>query len=73
MQVDHVVCTFCGCDCDDIIVTVEGDHITKAQNACVLGQAWFLNHGAPSDLPAARIEGKAATLEFLADFLLIAR
>jgi formylmethanofuran dehydrogenase subunit B len=63
MQVDHVVCAFCGCDCDDISVTVEGDRITKAKNACVLGKAWFLNHGTPSDLPPARIEGKPVSLE----------
>jgi formylmethanofuran dehydrogenase subunit B len=63
MQIDHVVCAFCGCDCDDISVTVEGDRITKAKNACVLGKAWFLSHGTPSDLPVARIEGKPASLE----------
>ena len=63
MQVEHVVCAFCGCDCDDISVTVEGDRITQARNACVLGRAWFLSHGAPSDLPAARIDGQAADFE----------
>ncbi len=63
MQVDHVVCAFCGCDCDDISVTVEGDCITQAKNACVLGKAWFLSHGKPSDLPAARIDGRPASLE----------
>jgi formylmethanofuran dehydrogenase subunit B len=63
MQVDHVVCAFCGCDCDDISVTVEGDRITEARNACVLGRAWFLSHGAPSGLPAARIDGQPADFE----------
>ncbi len=63
MQLDHVVCAFCGCDCDDISVTVEGDRITKARNACVLGKAWFLSHGTPSNLPVARIGGKPASLE----------
>jgi formylmethanofuran dehydrogenase subunit B len=63
MQFDHVVCAFCGCDCDDISVTVEGDRITKAKNACVLGKAWFLSHGTPSNLPVARINGKSASLE----------
>jgi len=63
MQVDHMVCAFCGCDCDDISVTVEGYRITKAKNACVLGKAWFLSHGTPSDLPVARIEGKPASFE----------
>jgi formylmethanofuran dehydrogenase subunit B len=63
MQFDHVVCAFCGCDCDDISVVVEGDRIIRAQNACVLGKAWFLNHGKPSDLPVARIEGRPAGLQ----------
>jgi formylmethanofuran dehydrogenase subunit B len=63
MQVDHVVCAFCGCDCDDIHITVEGDRITQARNACPLGKAWFLNHSVPSDLPVARIDGKPASLE----------
>jgi formylmethanofuran dehydrogenase subunit B len=63
MQVDHVVCAFCGCDCDDISVTVDGDRITQAKNACVLGKAWFLNHGRPSDLPVARIEGQQVSLD----------
>jgi len=42
--VSNATCTFCGCVCDDMELTVEGDHITKAKNACVLGKAWFLNH-----------------------------
>ena len=63
MQTNHVICAFCGCVCDDISVTVEKNRITQAKNACVLGRAWFLNHGAPSDLPVARIKGQPATLE----------
>jgi formylmethanofuran dehydrogenase subunit B len=27
-----------------MVLTVEGNRITKAKNACVLGNAWFLNH-----------------------------
>ncbi len=63
MQIDHVVCTFCGCDCDDISVTVEEDRIAKVRRACVLGRAWFLNHGTPPDLPVARIDGSPVSLE----------
>jgi formylmethanofuran dehydrogenase subunit B len=63
MQMDHVVCAFCGCDCDDISVLIEGERITQAKNACILGKAWFLEHGTPSDLPVARIEGRPATLD----------
>jgi formylmethanofuran dehydrogenase subunit B len=46
--VENATCTFCGCVCDDMVLTVEGTgrdaRITKAKNACVLGNAWFLNH-----------------------------
>src|SRR4029450_1764870 len=60
--VTDATCTFCGCVCDDIDLTVEGQHITKAKNACVLGKAWFLNHH-PEDRPTVTIRGKSASLE----------
>jgi len=63
MQVDNVVCAFCGCVCDDISVTVEDGRITQAKNACVIGKAWFLSHGQPSDHPPAMIDGQPASLD----------
>src|SRR5438045_9486678 len=60
--VENATCTFCGCVCDDMELTVEDNHITKAKNACVLGKAWFLNHHV-EERPVATIEGKPATLE----------
>ena len=51
--VENATCTFCGCVCDDMILTVEGNRITKAKNACVLGNAWFLNHDVPIPLRPA--------------------
>lgn len=60
--VKDATCTFCGCVCDDMELTVEGQTITKAKNACVLGKAWFLNHHA-EERPVAAIEGQPATLE----------
>ncbi len=37
--IENAICTFCGCVCDDIELTVDsgGKHITQAKNACVLG------------------------------------
>jgi formylmethanofuran dehydrogenase subunit B len=67
MQVDNVVCAFCGCVCDDISVTVEEGRITQAKNACVLGKAWFLSHGRPSDRPPALIDGQPVSLEDAVD------
>src|SRR4029450_8987567 len=59
--VRNAPCTFCGCVCDDMELTVEDNHITKAKNACVLGKAWFLNHHI-EDRPVALVEGKPAPL-----------
>lgn len=63
MQVENVVCAFCGCLCDDITVTVEDGRITQAKRACALGKAWFLGHGQPSDHPVALIHGQPVSLE----------
>lgn len=60
--VEDATCTFCGCVCDDIDLTVEGDHITKAKNACVLGKSWFFNHHI-EQRPDALIDGKPASYE----------
>lgn len=60
--VSNATCTFCGCVCDDMELTVEGHTITKAKNACVLGKAWFLNH-AIEDRPVVTLDGKPASLE----------
>lgn len=67
MQVDNVVCAFCGCVCDDISVTVNDGRITQAKNACVTGKAWFLSHGQPSDHPIAMIDGQPASLDDAVD------
>jgi formylmethanofuran dehydrogenase subunit B len=64
--VENATCTFCGCVCDDITLTVEGSgrdaRITKAKSACVLGDAWFENHHV-EDRPVCTIQGRPATLE----------
>ena len=60
--VEDATCTFCGCVCDDIELTVKGHEITKAKRACVLGKAWFLNHSV-DDRPSCLIKGKPASVE----------
>jgi formylmethanofuran dehydrogenase subunit B len=59
--IEHATCTFCGCVCDDIDLTVAGGRITKARNACVLGKAWFLDHQPGDARPEALIAGRPAT------------
>jgi formylmethanofuran dehydrogenase subunit B len=60
--VTDATCTFCGCVCDDIDLTVEENRITQAKSACVLGKAWFFNHHV-EDRPQATIEGRPASYE----------
>jgi formylmethanofuran dehydrogenase subunit B len=60
--VPNATCTFCGCVCDDMELTVENNRITKAKNACVLGKAWFLNHHIEKR-PVATVRGKAVSLD----------
>lgn len=67
MQFDNMVCPFCGCDCDDISVTVEDGRITDVRNTCVLGRAWFLSHGQPSDRPTATVDNQPANLDTAID------
>lgn len=64
--VENATCTFCGCVCDDMVLTVEDNHITKAKNACVLGKAWFANHHIDQQQAAATIDGKPVSLEVAA-------
>ena len=60
--VQDATCTFCGCVCDDIDLSVKDDHIVEAKRACVLGKSWFLNHHA-DDRPSCLISGQPADVE----------
>lgn len=60
--VENATCTFCGCVCDDMMLTVEGNHITQAKNACVLGKSWFAEHTI-EERPYALIDGREASTE----------
>src|SRR5712672_991087 len=60
--VKSATCTYCGCLCDDIELHANHERILKAKRACVLGRAWFFNHPTQQGLPAARIDGRSATV-----------
>src|SRR5579885_3243870 len=62
--VEHATCTFCGCVCDDMNLTVDLDKhcITKAEHACVLGKAWFAEHRLKTRA-AATIDGREAGVD----------
>ena len=61
--IDHATCTFCGCVCDDIKLHTDGNRIHKAEKACVLGKAWFLNHTAEKKYPEAIVDGRETTVD----------
>jgi formylmethanofuran dehydrogenase subunit B len=60
--VQDATCTFCGCVCDDIDLSVRGSQIVEAKRACVLGKSWFLNHDI-DERPSCLIEGQPASVE----------
>ena len=61
--IENATCTFCGCVCDDINLHHDEVRIHKAERACVLGTAWFLNHTAEKKYPVALVDGKETTLD----------
>lgn len=59
--VRDATCTACGCVCDDIDLTVQGERIVAAERACSLGSHWFLGHTS-DDRPACLIQGQPASV-----------
>ena len=59
--VEDATCTFCGCVCDDITLSVERNRIVQAKRACGLGKAWFLNHEI-EDRPSCLVDGRVVPL-----------
>jgi formylmethanofuran dehydrogenase subunit B len=57
-----VVCTFCGCLCDDIIIETEGNKITKNTNGCAISKERFVGHMENRCLQPT-VKGTAVTLE----------
>jgi formylmethanofuran dehydrogenase subunit B len=58
-----IACTVCGCVCDDLQVTVEGDRIVEARRACRLAEPWFAALSQSLERPAAVVEGEAVSLD----------
>ena len=53
-----IVCSFCGCLCDDIEVVTEGNKIVSTKNACIVAESKFLNHAKDRAKPQIRKNGK---------------
>ncbi len=60
--VSDVACTVCGCVCDDLRMTVDGDKITDVRGACHLSEPFFLNQHTRRP-PVATIDGEAVTVD----------
>jgi formylmethanofuran dehydrogenase subunit B len=60
--VENVACTVCGCVCDDLRLTVDGERVLSAEGACPLSEPWLLSQrrGGP---PTAAIDGRPASVE----------
>lgn len=57
MKIDDVVCTFCGCLCDDISVVVENNQILSVDNGCTVCNAKLLGKNRLKS-PVKKIDGK---------------
>lgn len=44
ITIENVICKFCGCLCDDIIVEVEDNRILKTKRACSNGKGMFFEY-----------------------------
>ena len=58
---NDVVCTFCGCLCDDLEVEVIENRISKVKKACMIGRNKLLH--AQSNSPEITIAGKSASVD----------
>ncbi|MGD2200810.1 MAG: formylmethanofuran dehydrogenase subunit B [Candidatus Bathyarchaeota archaeon] len=57
-----VVCPFCGCLCDDLEITIEGNEITGTKGTCAISRSKFMNHG-ENRIEIPTVNGKRVTLE----------
>ncbi len=57
-----IVCTVCGCVCDDLALRIEGASVTGVEQACPLAEPWLLSQTA-ADVPAAHIAGTPVSLD----------
>ncbi len=51
-----VACTFCGCVCDDLAVTVDAGRVVAATGTCALSDPWLRGQNAHAP-PAALVDG----------------
>jgi formylmethanofuran dehydrogenase subunit B len=42
MRIEDVICPFCGCLCDDLMVEIEGKKVIRVENGCTLANEKFM-------------------------------
>jgi len=63
LEIADVICTRCGCLCDDVILQLQDGKPVESQRACRKGSDWFLSSPPVEDEPVCTIQGKPATLD----------
>ncbi len=58
---ENVVCSFCGCLCDDIVVEVDNGRIARVRKACANGRGFF-THYDPAPQPPT-VDGREVAWE----------
>lgn len=61
-EVNDVVCTACGCVCDDLKVSIHNQQIVEVMPTCAKASVWFESVNRPKNPPAS-IEGQAVDFE----------
>lgn len=59
---ENVPCTVCGCVCDDLSLTFEGDRLVHSERACELAQPWLEALNGPH-WPACTVAGEKTSVE----------
>ncbi len=67
MSSKTLVCTGCGCLCDDIQAEVDGGHLGQIENACAKGAAYLQAVFNPERRPQSSIQGQSCSPEAAID------
>jgi len=63
--IQDVICTFCGCCCDNLEMKVKDERVVSLRNGCALSMSKFLNYNRERlSAPMQRKEGEFEEIEF---------
>jgi formylmethanofuran dehydrogenase subunit B len=72
VDVDPFTCTFCGCLCDDLVLTIAGGRIASARNACEMARERLVGLSTTAP-PAGNVQDDAAAVDEAVRLLRAAR